>query len=189
MTVTAQHIPGYRAATWTIDAAHSEVSFSVRHAGISRVRGNFTEFSGTIVTADDPAGSRVTAEVTVASVSTNDAGRDEHLQTSDFFAVEQFPTFAFTSRELRLSDRETGELDGDLTLRGVTRPVTFAVELGGFATDAFGTDRMGFTARTTIDRTEFGVDWNAPLEKTGGLLVSKAVTIELDVSAVLADGE
>ncbi|MGO1810319.1 MAG: YceI family protein [Canibacter sp.] len=187
MTVTADQIAGYQAATWNIDPSHTEVSFTVRHAGISKVRGTFKDFAGTIVTADNPADSSVEAVVQMASVTTNDEGRDQHLHTSDFFAVEEFPELSFKSTEVRLSGNEEGEIDGDLTLRGVTKPVTFKLELGGFATDAFDAERLGLTATTTIDRTDFGVDWNAPLEKTGGVLVSKKVQIELDLSAVLAD--
>jgi polyisoprenoid-binding protein YceI len=181
----AVSIEGYRAGTWTIDPAHSEVNFMVRYMGMSKVRGSFSDFSGQIVTAEDPQDSSVTATVDVASVSTGQAKRDEHLRTSDFFAIEEHPQMSFTSTAVRPISETEAELEGDLTIRGVTQRVTFSVEFGGISEDPWGNTRTGATASTTINRDDFGLDWNAPLEKSGGVLVSSKVVIDVEVSATL----
>jgi polyisoprenoid-binding protein YceI len=183
MTVTVDQIPGYRVGTWVIDPTHTEVGFSVRHLAISKVKGKFEQFAGTFVTAENPLESKVEATVEVASINTNQADRDGHLRTNDFFAVEEFPQFTFQSTGIR---QEGGNflVDGDLTLRGVTKPVTFDFEFGGFGQDAYGNYKAGFTASTKVKREDFGIQWNAPLE-TGGLLLGSDVTITLDVQAVL----
>lgn len=185
MTVTVDQLPGYRVGTWKVDHSHSEVRFSVRHLAISRVRGKFENFDATFVTAENPMETSVEATVEVASINTNDKNRDGHLRTNDFFAAEEFPQFTFKSTGVR---RDKGELkvDGDLTLRGVTKPVTFDFELGGFVTDPSGTPKVGFSASTVVKREDFGITWNAPLE-TGGLLVGSDVTIELDIQAALQE--
>lgn len=184
MTITADQIPGYRVGTWTIDPTHTEVGFSVRHLAISKVKGKFESFSGTITTAENPLESSVEATVEVASINTNQADRDGHLRTGDFFAAEEYPEFTFTSTGVR---QEGGDfkIDGDLTLRGVTKPVTFDFEFGGFGTDPYGNYKVGFTATTVVKREDYGIQWNAPLE-TGGLLLGSDVTITLDVQAALA---
>lgn len=182
MTITAEQIPGYRVGTWVIDPTHSEVGFSVRHLAISKVRGKFERFSGTIVTADNPLDSTVEATVEVASIDTNQADRDGHLRTGDFFAADEFPEFTFKSSGVRQIGSDFA-VDGDLTLRGVTKPVTFDFEFGGFG--AMGESyKAGFTAKTVVKREDFGIQWNAPLE-TGGLLLGSDVTITLDVQAAL----
>ena len=183
MSITADQIPGYRVGTWAIDPTHTEVGFSVRHLAISKVRGKFERFSGTFTTAENPLDSSVEATVEVASINTNQADRDNHLRTNDFFAVDEYPEFTFKSTGVR---EEGGEfkIDGDLTLRGVTKPVTFDLELGGFGKDPYGNYKVGFTATTVVKREDFGVQWNAPLE-TGGLLLGSDVTITLDVQAAL----
>lgn len=184
MTITADQIPGYRVGTWTIDPTHTEVGFSVRHLAISKVKGKFESFSGTITTAENPLESSVEATVEVASINTNQADRDGHLRTGDFFAAEEYPEFTFRSTGVR---QEGGDfkIDGDLTLRGVTKPVTFDFEFGGFGTDPYGNYKVGFTATTVVKREDYGIQWNAPLE-TGGLLLGSDVTITLDVQAALA---
>lgn len=183
MTVTVDQIPGYRVGTWVIDPTHTEVGFSVRHLAISKVKGKFEQFAGTFVTAENPLESKVEATVEVASINTNQADRDGHLRTNDFFAVEEFPQFTFQSTGIRQEGRNF-LVDGDLTLRGVTKPVTFDFEFGGFGQDAYGNYKAGFTASTKVKREDFGIQWNAPLE-TGGLLLGSDVTITLDVQAVL----
>jgi polyisoprenoid-binding protein YceI len=184
MTITAEQIPGYRVGTWVIDPTHTEVGFSVRHLAISKVKGKFERFSGTLVTAENPLDSTVEATVEVASINTNQADRDGHLRTGDFFAADEFPEFTFTSTGVRQNGSDFA-VDGELTLRGVTKPVTFDFEFGGFGADAYGNYKAGFTATTVVKREDFGIQWNAPLE-TGGLLLGSDVTITLDVQAALA---
>jgi polyisoprenoid-binding protein YceI len=173
--------------TWNLDASHSEIGFSVRHAGISKVRGSFTEFDATLTTGETLADSSVDATVQIASVNTKDANRDGHLKSEDFFNAEQFPTMTFKSTSVK-GDAGDFVLVGDLTIRGVSKEVEFAAELGGEAVDAFGATRVGFFASTTISRKEFGITWNAALE-AGGVLVSDKVKIEIDASFVLPTAE
>lgn len=182
MTTSTMAVPGLVAGTWAIDPAHSEVSFTVRHLMISKVRGQFTTFSGTVEVAEDPAASSVTAEIDVASVDTRDGTRDNHLRTSDFFAAEQFPTMTYRSTGIR-PEGEDYLVDGELTLRGVTRPVVLSLEVNGVKADPYGATRAGFSASTEINRKDFG-DWNAPVDG-GGVVVSDKVRIDLDVEAVL----
>lgn len=178
MTATA-----LTSGTWNLDASHSEVGFSVRHAGISKVRGSFTEFDATLNLGDTLENSSVEATVQIASVSTKDANRDGHLKGEDFFNAEQFPTMTFKSTGIK-GNAEEFVLVGELTIRGVAKEVEFEAELGGQAVDAFGATRVGFFAATTISRKEFGITWNAALE-AGGVLVSDKVKIEIDASFVL----
>lgn len=183
MSITADQIDGYRVGTWAIDPAHSEVAFTVRHLAISKVRGKFEKFDATFVTAENPLDSTVTATAEVASVNTNQPDRDAHLRTGDFFLAEEYPQISFVSTGAR---EENGALfvDGDLTMRGVTKPVSFAFEFGGFGEDPYGNYKVGFTATTTVKREDFGVSWNANLDK-GGLMLGSDVTISLDIQAAL----
>lgn len=176
---TTIEIPGYKAGTWVLDPSHSEVRFSVRHMMISKVRGVFAVKSATIVAPENPLETTVTASVDAASIDTKDEGRDAHLRSADFFDVETFPTIDFVSTGVRVEDGNF-LVDGNLTLHGVTKPVTFEVEFGGFGTDPYGNYKAGATAKTVINREDFGLTWNAALE-TGGVLVGKDVTIELDL--------
>jgi polyisoprenoid-binding protein YceI len=171
------------AGTWQIDTAHSGVSFSVRHLMVSKVRGRFASFSGTITVAENPLESFVEATVDMSSVDTNDAGRDEHLRTNDFFDIANFPTMTFRSTGVEESGGDY-KLHGDLTIKGVTRPVTFDLEVGGVSRDPWGNTKAGFTASGTVNRKDYGMEWNAALE-TGGVVVGDKVTIELDVEAAL----
>ncbi|MBN9156127.1 MULTISPECIES: YceI family protein [unclassified Microbacterium] len=177
-------IPGYRSGTWNLDPAHSEVTFSVRHMMISKVRGTFGVKSATLVAPENPLEARVEASVDVTSLSTGDAGRDGHLMSGDFFDAEKYPTMDFVSTGARA---ENGELfvDGDLTIHGVTKPVTFELDFGGFGSDPYGNYKAGASAKTVINREDFGLTWNAALE-TGGVLVGKDVTITLDLQGALA---
>ena len=152
MAETAVEIPGYVAGTWTIDPVHSEVSFVVRHMMVSKVRGRFDKFEGTIVTAADPLQSRVDATVDLSSVNTGEPNRDNHIRSADFFEVESHPTMTFHSTGVR-PDGDDFLLDGDLTIRGTTRPVTLKLEVNGFGPDAYGGTRAGFSATTEINRS------------------------------------
>jgi polyisoprenoid-binding protein YceI len=182
-TTLSTRIPGYVAGTWTIDASHSEVGFAVRHLMVSKVRGRFTAFEGSIVTADDPLASSVTASVDLASIDTGTGQRDEHIRSADFFDTEANRTMTYRSTGLR-TDGGDFVLDGELTLKGVTRAVPLHLELNGFGPDAWGGTRVGFTAAGEINRSDFGVSWNAALEG-GGVVVGDKVQIHLEVEAVL----
>jgi len=175
-------VPGYQAGTWTIDATHSEVSFTVRHMAVSKVRGRLGTVSGEIVTAEDPATSTVTADVDVTSITTFNEQRDAHIKSGDFFEVETHPSATF--RSTGLSFDGDFALTGELTLKGVTKPVTLAVEVSGFGPDAYGGTRVGFSAKGQINRRDFGINFDAKLDN-GGLVVSDKVDLELDVEAVL----
>lgn len=179
MSVATAIVPG----TYTIDRAHSEVGFSVRHLGLSKVRGRFTDFDAAITLADDPLASSVEAIVRVASVTTNDAQRDGHLLSSDFFEVETFPVFTFRSTGLRHAGGDDYELAGELTIKGITREVTFDLEFAGTETDPQGVTRAGFSASTEISRKDYGMEFNMVLD-SGGLLVGDKVKVILEIEAV-----
>ncbi|MGH9105327.1 MAG: YceI family protein [Acidimicrobiales bacterium] len=183
-TLTTAEIPGYVAGTWTVDPAHSDVSFVVRHMMVSKVRGHFERFSGQIVTAEDPLRSTVAATVDTTSLNTTNADRDNHIRSADFLEVDQYPTLEFRSTGLRAEGTDEYALDGELTIHGVTRPVTFGLELNGFTADPFGGYRTGLSATTEISRSDFGVSINLPMEG-GGVVVGDKVQIHLEVEAVL----
>lgn len=170
--------------TWEIDANHSSAEFIVRHLMVSKVRGHFSNLKGTIVT---PAGGnvpvKVTAEIDAASISTSVADRDTHLRSADFFHVEQHPLITFESTGVHQHDDEI-EIEGDLTMHGVTRKVLLEGEFEGRAKDPWGNDRIAFSAETKINRKDFGLVWNQALE-AGGVAVSEDVKIELNVQAIL----
>ncbi|HLH83727.1 MAG TPA: YceI family protein [Trebonia sp.] len=185
MSTTAVEIPGYVAGTWAIDPVHSEVSFVVRHMMVSKVRGRFDKFEGTIVTAENPLESSVTATVDVSSINTGQEQRDAHIRSADFFDAENHPAMTFTSTGVR-PEGDHFLLDGDLTIRGVTKPVTFRLEVSGFGPDAYGGTRAGFSAATEINRHDFGVSFNGPIPGVpGGVAVSDKVTINLEIEGVL----
>jgi polyisoprenoid-binding protein YceI len=178
-------IPGYVAGTWAIDPVHSEVGFSVRHFGVSKVRGRFDKFEGTIVTGDDPLASTVTASIDVTSINTNQEQRDAHIRSADFFDVENHPTLTFTSTGIKADGGEY-VLEGDLTIRGNTKPVALELELSGFGPDPYGGQRVGFSATTEINRHDFGVSFNGPIPGVpGGVILGDKVTITLDIEGVL----
>ena len=183
MSTTLTTIPGYVAGTWAIDPVHSEIGFTVRHMMVSKVRGKFSAFSGQFVTGADPLDSSVTATVELSSIDTGNPDRDNHIRSADFFAVDEHPVMTFRSTGVR-GNGDGYALDGDLTLKGVTRPVTLDIELGGFGPDPYGGVRSGFTAVGEIKRSDFGVDFNAVLE-TGGVVVSDKVNLHLEIEAVL----
>jgi polyisoprenoid-binding protein YceI len=170
--------------TYTVDPTHSRLGFVARHAMVTKVRGTFEDFDASaVIDFEDP--SRSTASVTfkVASINTGNGQRDEHLRSNDFFDAPTHPEGTFTSTAVRRVDDTTVEMDGDLTLKGVTKPVTVTWELTGTQTDPFGNQRAGFEGRATINRKDWGINWNAALE-TGGVLVSEKIVLELDVSAI-----
>lgn len=171
-------------STWSIDPAHTGAEFAVKHLMISTVKGRFAGVTGTIVLDEaNLAGSSVEVTIPTATVDTGVKQRDEHLRSADFFSAEEFPAMTFRSREVRV--RGAGEFDviGDLTIRGVTNEVTLHVTDEGRAVDPWGNSKAAFSASTTIDRTAFGLTWNAMLE-AGGVTVSNQVRIQLDVQAV-----
>ena len=174
-------------STYQIDPAHSAAHFSVRHMMIANVRGEFTKVSGTFsYDPQNPSSSTIEATIDVASIETRDPQRDGHLKSADFFDVEKFPTMTFKSTHVE--PRGDGEfaVTGDLTLHGVSRPVTFAVsDLSGPGKDPWGNTRIGLTATAKINRKDFGLQWNAALE-TGGFLVGDEATISLDVQFIKA---
>jgi polyisoprenoid-binding protein YceI len=180
---TAVQIPGYVAGTWDIDASHSTVGFSVRHMMVSKVRGYFRDFSGEIVTAEDPAQSSVTARINMDSIDTRQEQRDAHIRSADFFDVGNHTEMTFRSTAVA-TDGADWTVTGDLTIKGITKPVTLALELNGFGPDAYGGTRAGFSAKTEISRKEFGVDIDMPMDG-GGVVVGDKITVELEIEAVL----
>jgi polyisoprenoid-binding protein YceI len=182
-TGTVTQIPGYVVGTWSIDPVHSEVGFVARHLMVSKVRGRFREFSGTIVTAENPLDSFVTAEIDLSSVDTGNEQRDAHIRSADFLDVEHYPTMTYRSTGIR-PEGDHYVLEGQLTLKGVTRDVPLTLEVNGFGPDAYGGTRAGFTATGEINRRDFGVNFNALME-TGGAVVSDKITITLEIEAVL----
>jgi polyisoprenoid-binding protein YceI len=183
-TTTLASVPGLVAGTWVIDPSHSEISFSVRHLMVSKVRGTFSRFAGEIVVADDLLASSVSATIDASSIDTRDESRDNHLRTNDFFDIENHPEWSFVSKAIRAGGKGGFLVDGDLTLRGVTKTVTLDLELAGVNKDPWGNTKVAFSANTEINRKDFGVEWNAPLE-AGGVLVGENVTITLEIQAAL----
>ena len=185
---TSTEIPGYISGTWAIDPVHSEVSFTVRHLMVSKVRGRFTRFAGTFVTGEDPLESSVEASVELASIDTDNADRDAHIRSADFFDVERYPTLTYRSTGIR-RDGDGFIVDGELSLHGVTRSVPLALEVNGFqASTPFGDTRAGFSATAEINRNDFGIEFNAPLEG-GGVVLGNKVQIALEVEAVRQTSE
>lgn len=175
MTSTATEL-GLTPGTWRIDPAHSEVGFMIRHL-MSKVRGNFTAFSGTLEIAEDLESSEVRVTVDMSSIDTRNADRDEHLRAADIFDVDNHPEMTFVSTKLRES-----ELEGELTVRGVTRPVTLSVEFNGVGQDPWGGTRAGFSATAMISRKDYGIEFNIPVGE--GMTLGDKVGISLEVQAV-----
>ncbi len=170
--------------TWQIDNAHSEVTFSVRHMMISKVRGRFNSFRGTIdFNEAEPARSTVNVEIDVDSIETRDAQRDGHLRSADFFDVANYPLMTFVSTRVEPTSNNTGRIVGDLTIRGVTREVVLDVEYAGQSKSPWGSTSAGFHAETKINRKDWGLNWNQALE-TGGILVGEEVTITIELELI-----
>lgn len=185
MTIGTSVDPAYALGTWTTDPAHSEISFTVKHLQISKVRGFFRDFEVTVTTAEDFEDSVIEARIDVASVDTNNEMRDNHLRTSDFFQVADYPVATFRSTAITGTPDEF-TLVGDLTLKGVTKPVTLQGEFGGLMRDQAGMLHAGATATAKLNRKDWGVEWNAPLER-GGMLLGDDVTLSLDIQVILQE--
>lgn len=168
--------------TWTIDPGHADVSFVGRHFMLTKVRGRFTGVAGAVTVSDDPNASSVEVTIDMASVSSGDATRDDHLRSADLFDVAAHPTAAYRSTSVEW-DGSRGTVGGDLTIKGVTRPVTLTVEYVGHALDPWGNERAVFAAHATINREDWGLSWNMALE-AGGILVSKEIRLEIDIETI-----
>jgi polyisoprenoid-binding protein YceI len=176
-------IPGYVAGTWTIDTVHTHIGFVIKHMMVSKVRGRFGAFSGEIVTAPNPLDSTVSVSIEANSIDTNNGMRDDHVRSADFFDAENHPSLTFVSSAIRYTDGDFF-IDGALTIRGTTKPVTLAVETPEFGPSPQGGTKSGFSATTEINRTDFGVDYNGPIPG-GGMALGEKVQIVLEVEADL----
>lgn len=174
---------------WNIDATHSGINFSVRHMVVSKVRGRFTKYTGSVqLDAGDLTASTFDVEIDAGSIDTGVAQRDAHLRSADFFDVEQHPALRYRSRRIEKLSDERYRVLGELTIRGVTREVPLEVEYGGRAVDPWGNERAGFTARAALSRKDFGLEWNQALE-AGGVLVGDRVEVDIELEVVRAAAE
>lgn len=171
------------AGTYELDPNHMRVGFVVRHLMVSKVRGNFGEATATITVADDPMQTAVNATIQTASINTGQADRDNHLRSGDFFESEKYPTMEFRSTGIKSHHGDTFTVDGELTIRDVTRPVELKVEFEGVGRSPYGQDVFGFSATTEINREDWGLTWNMALEQ-GGVMVSKNIKIEIEGEAI-----
>ena len=182
MTTTA--VPATLTGTYTIDPTHSRIGFVARHAMVTKVRGAFNEFQGSgHFDAEQPANSRAELTIKAASIDTRNADRDAHLRSNDFFDMDTYPQITFSSTSVEPTGDVRFRVTGDLTIKGVTRPVTVDFEYTGSAVDPYGNQRIGFEGSTVVNRKDWGVNWNAALE-AGGVLVSENVTLEFEVSSI-----
>lgn len=179
-TVDGVELPA--AGVWTVDPGHAEIGFVGRHFMLTKVRGRFTGVDAVVTIADDPAESKIEATIDMASVSSGDQARDDHLRSADFFDVDEWPTATFESTRVTLDGRK-GTATGQLTIKGVTRPVSLDIEYVGHVRDPWDNDRVVFEASGSLNREEWGLTWNMVLE-SGGLLVSKEIGLELHVELV-----
>lgn len=175
------------AGTYAIDPSHTHVGFKVRHLMVSKVRGRFADFEGTVTIAPEPLESSVEVAVQLISIDTRDAGRDEHLRSADFFDTANHPTMTFRSTGVRETGGGRYAVDGELSLLGITKPLTLDATFDGSARDPWGGERAGFTATAELDREDFGLTWNQSLE-TGGVLVGKKIEIEIEAELIKQDG-
>jgi polyisoprenoid-binding protein YceI len=187
MSIPLVTLPGYVAGTWHVDLSHSDVSITARHFMVSKVRGHFNDFSATIVTAENPLNSSVTATINAASIDTRQEQRDAHIRSADFLDAENHPEITFRSTGMR-QHGDDYKLDGELTIRGNTRPVTLDLALSGVGPDPYGGTRIGLSARTSVSRSEFDINFNALME-TGGAVVGDKLEVALEIEAVLAKPE
>jgi polyisoprenoid-binding protein YceI len=179
---------GVRVGRWTIDPSHSLVEFSARHMMVTNVKGRFTGITGVIVWDEgDLARSTVEVDIDASSIDTRDERRDTHLRSPDFFEVEKYPTLVFKSTRVVPKGAEEAEVHGNLTIKGVTREVALDTELNGVGKNPYGKTVAGFTATTTVNRKDFGLEWNVALE-TGGFLVGDTIKVTLEIEAVLQEG-
>jgi polyisoprenoid-binding protein YceI len=170
------------AGIWQIDPGHAEVAFVGRHFGLTKVRGRFTGVDGAVTIADDPTASTVAVTIDMRSVASGDESRDEHLRSGDFFDVEHHPTATYRSAAVTV-DGTSGTVDGELTIKGITRPLRLQVDYLGHAADPWGNDRAVFSATARLNREDWGLTWNMLLD-AGGLLVSKEITLEIEVELI-----
>jgi polyisoprenoid-binding protein YceI len=178
--------PGLVAGTWTIDPVHSEVGFVVRHLMVSKVKGKFNGFTGTITVSEDPLGSTVEADIDATSVTTGDEARDTHLRSADFFEIEKHPKWTYKSTSVTQKGSDF-VVEGELTIHGVTKSTPLSLEFNGVGPDPWGGTRAGFSASTEISRKDFGLEFYMAVEG-GGLVISDKVKVELEIEAVLAQG-
>jgi polyisoprenoid-binding protein YceI len=184
MSTITTTTPTSVSGAYAIDPAHSRIGFVARHAMVTKVRGSFNEFEGDgYFDAENPERSQLRLTIKADSIDTRNADRDAHLRSNDFFDMENYPEIAFISTSVEQVDHDTYRVAGDLTIKGVTKPVRVDFEYTGSAVDPFGNQRIGFEGRTTVNRKDWGVNWNAALE-AGGVLVSEKVTLEFEVSAI-----
>ena len=184
MTSTSTEITRTLTGDWDIDPTHSRIGFAAKHAMVATVRGQFATYSGEVhLDEETPENSSVRLEIEVASVDTGNADRDNHLRTKDFFDLETHPKITFVSTKVEKADDDLYTLIGDLTINGTTNPVAVEFELNGTSDDPWGNFRAGFEGKTTINRRDWGLDFNVALDK-GGVLVSEKVKLEFDISAV-----
>ena len=177
-------VPSTNTGSYVIDPTHSRIGFVARHAMVTKVRGSFNEFEGTgFLDGSNPANSTVAVTIQAKSIDTRNEQRDGHLRSNDFLDMENYPEITFVSTEAKQLDDTTFQVTGDLTIKGVTKPVTVDFDYTGVAVDPFGNQRLGLEGTTTINRKDWGVTWNAALE-TGGVLVSEKIKLEFDVSAI-----
>jgi polyisoprenoid-binding protein YceI len=177
-------VPSTLTGTYAIDPTHSRIGFVARHAMVTKVRGSFNEFEGTgVFDVENPAASQLQLTIKTASIDTRNADRDGHLRGNDFFAMEEYPEITFASTAVEPLDAETYRVTGDLTIKGVTKPVSVDFEYTGTAVDPYDNVRIGLEGKTVVNRKDWGVNWNAALE-AGGVLVSEKVTLEFEVSAI-----
>jgi polyisoprenoid-binding protein YceI len=176
-------VPATATGTWTIDKVHSEASFQVRHF-VSKVRGRFADFSGTIrIDAAKPEASSVEFTIKVASVDTNEPKRDAHLKSPDFFDAAKYPEIRFVSKKVAPVSESKYNVTGDLTMRGVTKEITLPVTFDGIARDPWGNERAGFETGITLNRKEYGINWNKALDQ-GGFMLGDDVTVSINIEAV-----
>jgi polyisoprenoid-binding protein YceI len=183
MTTATLSNLGQLAGDYTLDPTHTRIGFVARHAMVTKVRGAFNDFAGSIHIDEDLSRSQAKLNIKVESIDTRNADRDGHLRTNDFLDAQQYPEIAFSSTGVKQVDDTTVRVTGDLTIKDATRPVEIDFEFQGAATDPFGNERIGFEGSTVISRKDWGITWNAALE-TGGVLVSEKVTLEFEVSAI-----
>ena len=185
MTTATRTIDGVElpmAGTWALDPGHADVGFVGRHFGLTKVRGRFTGIAGNVTIAEDATASHVEVDIEMASVNSGDQSRDDHLRSADFFDVEHHPTATYRSTVLAIRGT-SGTMDGELTIKGITRPVRLEVDYLGHAADPWGNDRAVFSATGKLNREDWGLTWNMPLN-AGGLLVSKEIVLELEVELI-----
>lgn len=179
-TATTSSLTG----TYTIDPSHSQIGFGARHAMVTKVRGQFNEFSGTgFFNAENPAESTIEVTIQAKSINTNNADRDAHLRSNDFFSMDEFPVITFASTSFSKIDAETYSVTGDLTIKGIAKSITFDLEYTGTAVDPWGNTRVGFEGKVTVNRKDWGINFNAALE-AGGVLVGEKISLEFEISAI-----